>query len=196
MKKIIIILGIFLSVYGLKSQNQIWYIDGTVKEAKSVEINEFELLKYTNKKDKVIEPDTAEVFCVITVSDTTFFYDNPNYPLEKAKNFMQGQIDGKNYNNYYVYTGAFLTGAASPVAMNYVAIIDLISPLIAVGYVASFSKVNEQSRFCNIDKKYQANEDYIKGYKYSASRKKIRNSAIFATTGLVCGYFAAYLINK
>ncbi|MBN2893005.1 MAG: hypothetical protein JXL97_14145 [Bacteroidales bacterium] len=196
MSKKIFFVGLFIlfSFFG-NAQNKVWLIDGTVLKTNKCKLGEDGYIECYTEKGKLRYTDTADVFAIIVrETDTTFFYENNEYPLEKAKYFMQGQIDGKNYNNYYIYTGGLILGAATPTLLAYTPVYVFLAPVFSAGYIASFSGVNENSKFCDIPEEYKDNEDYIKGYKFSATRKKVRNTAIFSTVGLAIGYGLLFII--
>ena len=185
---------LLFSIFGLliisnvTAQNELWLDDGTVFEAQSIDIQiDSGYIHLINMKGKSKYFDTLDVFAVIQQLDTVFLYNNPDYPLEKAKMFVKGQIDGKKYKNYYVYSGAFLTGVASPILLEVASLSAFWSPLFSGAYVAGFSRVNTNSKFCNIPDNLKTNEDYIAGFKFSASKKKIMNNTIFSVAGLATG---------
>lgn len=194
MKKIVFISILLMFAISGYSQNTVWLIDGTVLKTNKCKIGKEGYLECFTEKGKQRYTDTAEVFAFIVDKDTTFIYDNPDYPIEKAKMFMRGQIDGKEYNNYYVYAGGFALGVVTPFAMTYTPVPTFLASLVSVGYVAGFSSVNPNGKFCDIPEEYVNNEDYIAGYKLSATRKKIRNTSIFSVAGLAVGYAILFIV--
>lgn len=195
MKIKIISLLVLIAVGNISfAQSIIWQTDGTVFEAKSTKIDSgfVEIVK-KNGKTKFL--DTADVFAIISGVDTMFLYSNPDYPLEKAKMFVKGQIDGKKYNNYFVYTGAFIFSTGTTIGLRYTPIPDFLSPLFSAIYTACFSKVVTKSKVCKIPEELQKNEDYIAGYKLSASKKKILNTSIYSVIGLITGYAVITIIS-
>lgn len=197
MKKVIYTIVILFAFISANSQNKVWLTDGTVLTTNNCKVDDKGNIKCYNEKGKLRYTDTADVFAIIVrETDTTFFYDNPNYPLNRATDFMKGQIDGKNYNNYYVYSGGFLVGIGAPFLMTSLSVFDFLSPVVSIGYIAGFSKVNPNFKFCDIPEEFKDNQDYIDGYKLSATKKKIRNTAAFSTAGLVVGYTVLYFINR
>ena len=197
MKKLILFLGFFSFLASMYGQNEIWVDDGTVYSAKKIEIDSLGYITIENDKGKTKFFDTLDVFAVIRQNDTVFYYaDNLDYPLERAKMFVKGEIDGKNYKNNYVYAGAFVAGFATPVALTSVGLSAFASPIFSVVYVAGFSSVNTDSKFCDIPDDLKDNEDYIKGYKLSASKKKIMNNSIFSVVGLATGIVTLIIIGK
>lgn len=196
-KNFLLILLSFFIFNNISAQTEIWLDDGTVINAVNIDCQiDSGYVKFDNSKGKTKYIDTLDIFAVIQQADTIFIYNNPDYPLEKAKMFMKGQIDGKNYKNIYVYSGAFVTGVASPFLLEIIGVSSFWSPLVSGIYIASFSKVNTDSKFCNIPDDLKNNDDYIAGYKYSASRKKIMNSTIFSTVGLVTGITILTIIKQ
>ena len=193
-KKIFSTIILLFSFFVVFPQSTVWLIDGTVLTTNKCEFGDKEYIECFTEKGKIKHTDTADVFALIKGTDTTFIYENPNYPLEKAKIFMEGQIAGKKYNNYYVYTGGFVMGAIAPYSLIFTPIPAFLAPVVSVGYTASFSHVNPKSKFCDIPDKYADNEDYVAGYQLSATRKKIKNTAIFSAIGLVTGYAILFLV--
>lgn len=182
------------SFFMMFSQSTVWLIDGTVLTTNKCKFGDKGYIECFTDKGKIRYTDTADVFALIKGTDTTFIYENSDYPIEKAKFFMQGQIDGKEYNNYYTYAGGFVAGAIAPFLLTYTPVPSFLSPMVSVGYIASFSHVNTESKFCDIPEKYAENEDYIKGYQFSATRKKIRNTAIYSVAGLAVGYAILFIV--
>jgi len=191
-KSIFILFSLFISSLAF-AQNIVWFTDGTVLDCKSAVIDT-SFVKVIKQNDKVKYYDTAVVFAIITGADSTFLYNNPDYPLDNAKMFIKGQIDGKNYKNNLVYAGAFVSGASFPVLLTVSGFSAFWSPLLSGIYVAGFSKVNTNSKHCDIPEEYKNNEDYIKGYKLSASKKKITNNTIFSVIGIASGITIISLI--
>jgi len=188
MKRFLFFIFGILLISNVEAQNKIWLDDGTVINAQSIEVElDSGYVYLVNMKGKSKYFNTFDVFAVIQQTDTLFIYDNPDYPLEKAKMFVMGQIDGKNYKNYYVYSGAFVTGVASPILLVSGGLSAFWSPIISGVYVAGFSPVDTDSRFCDIPDNLKNNEDYITGYKLSASKKKIMNNTIFSVVGIATG---------
>ena len=197
MKKLFLFLGFLFFLVNMYSQNEIWVDDGTVYYAQKIEIDSLGYITIEDDKGKTKYFDTLDIFAVIRQNDTVFYYaNNPDYPLERAKMFVKGEIDGKNYRNNYVYAGAFITGLATPIALISANFSAFASPIFSVVYVASFSSVNTDSKFCNIPDNLKDNEDYIKGYKLSASKKKIMNNSIFSVVGLTTGIVTLIILEK
>ncbi len=197
MKTIILFfLTFFVSLSFLSAQSEIWLDDGTVFKISDYQIDSTGIVEIKTDKNKKRYLDTADVFAIIDNEDTTFLYNNPDYPLKRAKMFVKGEIDGKKYKNYYVYAGGFLTGAAIPYTLSLVNISSFFSPVFSVIYVFAFSPVNTNSKFCDIPENLKNNEDYINGYKVSASKKKITNTAIFSVVGLATGFAIVYFIGN
>lgn len=197
MKTIILfLLTFFISFSFLSAQSEIWLDDGTVFKITDYEIDTTGIVEIKTIKNKKRYLDTVDVFAIIDNEDTTFLYNNPDYPLNRAKMFVKGEIDGKKYKNYYVYAGGFLTGASIPFALSLINISSFFSPVISVIYVFAFSPVNTNSKFCDIPENLKNNEDYINGYKVSASKKKITNTAIFSVVGLATGFAIVYFIGN
>ncbi len=197
MKKLVLLLGFFLFFGSMYSQNEIWLDDGTVYSASEIEVDSLGYITILNNKGKTKYFDSLDVFAVIQQNDTVFYYaDNSDYPLERAKMFVKGEIDGKNYKNNYVYAGAFITGLATPIALTSVSLSAFASPVFSVVYVAGFSSVNTDSKFCDIPDDLKNNEDYVRGYKLSASKKKIMNNTLFSVVGLATGIVTLIILEQ
>ena len=193
MKIVVFISAFLLIANNFFAQNYVWLTDGKKVEVSTGEIDQDGYISYM-KKDKVKYIDTADIFAIIKNSDTTFLYNNLDYPLENAKMFMQGQVDGRKYKNNYVYAGAFLMGAVSPTLLSYTPIYVALAPVISVGYIAAFSAENPNSKFCKISDDLKQNEDYVKGYKLSATKRKIGYMSLYSVAGLATGYALLFLI--
>jgi hypothetical protein len=191
MKKFIFILLLLFSVAKIFSQNyEVWLIDGTVLHVDGFGVvDSGRVLVICKDRYKMI--DTTDIFAIIQGLDTIYLYSNPSYPLSKAKEFMRGQIEGKNYSAPLLYAGAFISGAITPFALTCLSMETYTAPLEPLLYTILFSKVDNKKI---PDIVAQKNADYIRGYKVSATKKNIKNIAIFSYAGLVTGFSVMSLI--
>jgi len=198
MKKIIsIAIVVFLIIPVLFSQNEVLLTDGTVYRSDGEGIVQSDkVLVYSNNKLKSRLIDTSEVFAIINKEDTTFLYDYKNYPLDEAKLFVQGQIDGKNYKNTKACIGAFVFGVASPILVYSFSLSQCILPLLPTGYTTIFSKINLNKPHKSFDLRYKDNISYQRGYKLSATKEKIKQVSIYSAAGVVTGISTMLLIPK
>jgi hypothetical protein len=178
------------------AQNKVITTDGFVYQSVDNKIDTLGFVQIIKKNGKIKYIDTAEIFALISDNDTAFLYYSTDYPLENAKYFMQGQIDGRKYKNKMVNIGAFAVGAGAPILITYANFSAFYSPLFSVGYIASFSKVNTNNPKLNIPDNMRNNQDYIRGYKLSAGRTKIKNMSIYSVAGLVTGFGILWAIGK
>jgi len=201
------------------AQNKVITTDGFVYQSVDNKIDTLGFVQIIKKNGKIKYIDTAEIFALISDNDTAFLYYSTDYPLENAKYFMQGQIDGRKYKNNVLYIepscffpayllakyeykinpsyfGAFAVGAGAPILITYANFSAFYSPLFSVGYIASFSKVNTNNPKLNIPDNMRNNQDYIRGYKLSAGRTKIKNMSIYSVAGLVTGFGILWAIGK
>ncbi|MEA3452698.1 MAG: hypothetical protein U9Q83_12465 [Bacteroidota bacterium] len=195
MKKLIsfaIILFIFTPISF--SQNKVWLIDGTVYKSDGQGIVDSNKVVIIDKKIKSKLIDTSDVFAIISDLDTMFLYSSTEYPLEKAKFFMQGQIDGKSYKNTDVYVGAFVVGVASPILLNSLSFLYFLAPVISTSYTAVFSTINMDIPHEDYDTRYKDNESYIRGYRLSATKEKVKKMSAYSIVGLVTGVSILFLV--
>ncbi len=195
-KILLAIIFLFSTFNLLNAQNQVITTDGFVYKSTDNKIDSLGYIEIIKKNGKAKLIDTSVVFAVISGNDTTFLYDNQDYSLEKAKIFMQGQIDGRDYKNMPVYIGAFVTGVAAPIGITYANFSAFYSPLISVGYIATFSGVNTDNQHLDIPDEMRNNDDYVRGYKLSASRTKIKNMTLYSVGGLVTGFVILAVLGK
>jgi hypothetical protein len=189
----ILLLGLFFSLQ-IFSQDRVWLTDGTLYNAKSVNTLDSGYVTILTKRGHTRSVDTADIFAIITRSDTLFLYNNKTYPLQKAKIFMEGQKDGKKYKNTYVYSAAFATGLLSPFLLNLIKVNNFLSPLVSGIFALTFASVNPDKNHKFMNSKYLNNDDYKKGFRISASKQKIKNIAIYSSAGLFCGIVVLYFI--
>ncbi len=196
MKKLIFSIVLITISQLLWGQNKVWLNDGSVLNTKACQFNtDKKYIGCENSRGKRRYIDTSDVFAlIINDADTAFFYSDEELSLENAVDFMKGQIDGRKYNNYYVYAGGFLTGVSAPIIMTKANFYSFLAPLVSAVYVSSFSCVNTKSKFTNIPEEYRSNDNYLRGYKMSAKRKKVKNTAIFSVAGLAVGYALTFVI--
>lgn len=177
------------------SQNEVWLIDGSVYKSDGkgiVDSNKVVIIK--KNKQKLV--DTSEVFAIISKTDTLYLYSSNEYPLEKAKYFMLGQKDGRNYTNSDVYAGAFVTGILSPIILSILTYSIFISPIIPGVYTAVFSVVNTDNNPTGFETQYKNNEEYVRGYRLSATKQKVKKMSIYSVAGLFTGIAVYVFINS
>ncbi len=194
-KIISLLFFIFLTINSF-SQNQVWLIDGSVYKTDGKGIVDSNKVLIYNKKMKSKLIDTTEIFAIIAGKDTMFLYHSDKYPLKKAKYFMQGQIDGKKYKNTDLYVSSFAVGIISPILLASMSYSTFLSPILPAAFTAVFSKVNPKKNPNNLNPKYINNKEYIRGYKLSATKQKIKNMSIYSIAGLATGIAVLVLINK
>lgn len=195
MKKLIsLTIILFILTPFIFSQNEVWLIDGTVFKSDGKGIVDSNKILIFDKKMKSKLIDTVDVFAIITDLDTIFLYNSTEYPLEKAKLFMKGQIDGKNYKNSDVYVGAFVVGIASPILLNSLSFSSFLAPIFSTAYTAIFSTINMDIPHNNFESKFKNNESYVRGYRLSATKEKVKKMSIYSVAGLVTGVSILFLI--
>lgn len=196
MKNIISSIFIFLLFSTIAfSQNEVWLIDGSVYQGDGkgiVDSNKVVIIK--KNKQKLV--DTSEVFAIISKTDTLYLYSSDEYPLEKAKYFMQGEIDGKSYSNSDVYVAAFAAGVLSPIILSILSYSTFLSPIIPGAFTAVFSVVNTDNNTTGFKTKYKDNEEYVRGYRLSATKQKVKNMSIYSVAGLFTGIAVYAIINN
>lgn len=189
------IILILLSVQ-LFGQYDVWMMDGRVyKITDSVNISSSGLeVQKTN--GKIILVDTSDVFALVGKQDSIFYYNGSEQEIRSATMFMKGQIDGLKYKNRMLDAGAFLVGFASPVLLVYTPISSFYSPLVSGIYVATASSIPPNTDKVIQDSVLRNNPDYIKGYKYSVARKKVKNATFYSVLGLAAGISTVILLEK
>jgi hypothetical protein len=196
MKKILILALFLISNLMIWAQAEIWLIDGKTYKSKTGNIDTAGFVEITKENGKINYIDTTDIFAIIKGNDTLILYNDPNYPTQKAKMFVIGEIYGRKYKNPYIYAGAFVTGFLSPIILKVSNLPTFVSPILPAIYVASFSSVNSKNIKDSIPASYIENEDFVKGYKFAASRKKIKNSVIYSVAGLATGIAFLYIIEE
>ena len=194
-KIISLLFFIFLTIASF-SQNKVWLIDGSVYKTDGKGIVDSNKVLVYNKKMKTKLIDTTNVFAIISGKDTMFLYHSDKYPLRKAKYFIQGEIDGKKYSNSDLYVSSFAIGVVSPILLASMSYSTFLSPIFPAAFTAIFSKVNPKKEANKLNSKYLNNKEYIRGYKLSATRQKIKNMSIYSIAGLASGIAILVLLHK
>ena len=192
MKKVFCIILLVIFTIDVDSQVQLLLNDGKTKMSINGQIDTLGRIEIISKKSRKLYVDTSDVFAIISNSDTLFLYTNEQFPLSKAKYFVLGQQAGYNYKNTLLYTTGALVGFVTPIALKASNSPSFLSPIIAAVYVASTSSVGKKQ----IPPQYLNNEDFVRGYKLSATSKKVKNLSIFTVTGLVVGVVFTYVVVK
>lgn len=194
MKKLISIVAIvFLFIPFMFAQKEVLMVDGSVyKSDGNGIVDENKVLVYNNNNNKLKSRliDTSEVFAIINDNDTMFLYDYSNYPLEEAKLFVQGQIDGKNYRNIKANIAAFTFGVASPIIVYFLSISPSLLPLIPATGTIVLARVNTDKTHKSFDSSYRDDKSYKRWYRLSASKEKVKDMSICSAAGLFTGISA------
>lgn len=192
MKKLVLLILFAVCVINVNSQVQLLLNDGKTILSPNGKIDSIGRIEVLSNKTRKMYIDTSEVFAIITSTDTFFLYNNPQYPLSNAKYFVLGQQAGYGYKNILLYTTGAVVGFATPIVLKATNSPSFLSPIIVAIYVASTSSVGKKQ----IPQQFLSSEDYVRGYKLSATRKKVTNLSIYSFAGLVGGITVTYLLLK
>ncbi|MFH0867007.1 MAG: hypothetical protein V1904_12495 [Bacteroidota bacterium] len=203
MKFITLISILLLAVFSseIRAQDTINLLSGKQIFAKSIyEEPNSSVLKYDisfHGKDKQSSVDLLNIYSVNYANKTKkIFYRQDSaigfeLSAKQMEYFMLGERDAlKNHKTPWITVGGFVVGA---VVTHYVQFWGLLTPVVYATAFGIFTpKIHSSPNFgSNITGDY----NYMEGYKYTATRKKVKNALLGTILGFAVYSITSYAIN-
>lgn len=185
------------------AQKQLWLNDGKIIEIQDYKLEQdSNLVFYKKQNNKIKSVERPDVFMVLdSKGQETIFYQPDTLDNIFSANEMKNYVKGRNWarRNYkcpVLTITSFALGAATPIGVQAAGLNPLISPVMPLGETAVVSLINPK-----LDKYKQNNSDFEnkhfnKGFEEQVKRKRINNTAISASIGMVLGIATVIIIGK
>lgn len=195
----ILLLIIFSSE--MRAQDTINLLNGKQIFAKSIyEEPNSSLLKYDisfHGKDKQKVIDLLNIYSVNYTNNTEkIFYRQDSaigfdLSVQQMNFYILGERDAiKNYKAPWITAGGFVAGI---LAAHYLQFYSLITPAV---YAAAFGLFTPKLHSSpNLNYSTTSNYNYLEGYRYTATRKKVKNALLGSIVGIAAYAIISYAIN-
>ena len=182
-----------LFMFQANAQQHLLLTNGKQIEISELKLDSLNHIFYKTQNGKIKWLNTDEVFSWTREDSVEVIFYKPEctdvcFKIEQMKDYLKGTADGRKHEAELSTVSGFAVGTVSGLFL--AAYLTPILPAVTAGLNGAFKPKEEK---LNIPEKYKDNLHYIEGYKKSVKQKRVINSIIGGSAGIIIGIFVRSL---